>query len=155
MRCLVTNTIHLDTSFFDPYPRSVDSTQHIDMWLQVIADDAVVISDWPFDQRSTQDLRCEAATSEMAARGYSVHRVPARSLGAHYTYTNVVMVNDLVIIPSYAHPDVVAHNDEALAAWEILAASDVAGPALQGTARLFFVMNQIDITFICRRLGRR
>ena len=33
---------------------------------------------------------------------------------------------------------------EALAAWEILAASDAAGPALQGTARLFFVMNQID-----------
>ncbi len=34
--------------------------------------------------------------------------------------------------------------DEALAAWEILAASDAAGPALQGVARLFFVMNQID-----------
>ncbi len=34
--------------------------------------------------------------------------------------------------------------DEALAAWEVLAASDAAGPALQGVARLFFVMNQID-----------
>jgi hypothetical protein len=34
--------------------------------------------------------------------------------------------------------------DEALAAWEILAASDAAGPALQGVARLFFVMHQID-----------
>ncbi len=34
--------------------------------------------------------------------------------------------------------------DEALAAWEALAASDAAGPALQGVARLFFVMNQID-----------
>ncbi len=35
-------------------------------------------------------------------------------------------------------------RDEALAAWEVLAASDAAGPALQGVARLFFVMNQID-----------
>ncbi len=34
--------------------------------------------------------------------------------------------------------------DEALAAWEALAASDAAGPALQGVARLFFVMHQID-----------
>jgi hypothetical protein len=34
--------------------------------------------------------------------------------------------------------------DEALAGWEALAASDAAGPALQGVARLFFVMHQID-----------
>ena len=34
--------------------------------------------------------------------------------------------------------------DEALAQWQILAASDAAGPALQGAARLYFVMHQID-----------
>ena len=34
--------------------------------------------------------------------------------------------------------------DEALAGWEALAASDAAGPALQGVARLFFAMHQID-----------
>jgi len=35
-------------------------------------------------------------------------------------------------------------RDEALAAWQALAASDAAGPALQGVARLNFVMHQID-----------
>ena len=35
-------------------------------------------------------------------------------------------------------------SDEALALWQALAASDAAGPALQGAARLFFVMHQID-----------
>lgn len=35
-------------------------------------------------------------------------------------------------------------RDEALALWEALAASDAAGPAMQGAARLFFVMQQID-----------
>jgi len=35
-------------------------------------------------------------------------------------------------------------RDEALAIWATLAASDAAGPALQGVARLNFVMHQID-----------
>ena len=33
---------------------------------------------------------------------------------------------------------------EALALWQALAVSDAAGPALQGAARLYFVMHQID-----------
>jgi hypothetical protein len=35
-------------------------------------------------------------------------------------------------------------TDEALALWQELAESDAAGPALQGAARLYFVMHQID-----------
>ncbi len=35
-------------------------------------------------------------------------------------------------------------RDEALAQWEILAAGETGGPALEGVARLFFVMHQID-----------
>jgi len=35
-------------------------------------------------------------------------------------------------------------TDEALALWQELATSDAAGPALQGAARLYFVMHQID-----------
>ncbi len=35
-------------------------------------------------------------------------------------------------------------RDEALAIWASLAVSEAAGPALQGAARLFFVMHQID-----------
>ena len=35
-------------------------------------------------------------------------------------------------------------REEALAVWQGLAASEAAGPALQGVARLYFVMHQID-----------
>lgn len=37
-----------------------------------------------------------------------------------------------------------SRRDEALALWAGLATSEAAGPALQGAARLFFVMHQID-----------
>ncbi|MEC9374054.1 MAG: agmatine deiminase family protein, partial [Planctomycetota bacterium] len=93
----------------------------IDMWMQVIADNEVMISDWPFNAGSTQDNICDMTAAAMAAEGYTVHRVPARSLsGVHYTYTNVVMCNDLVLVPSYTHSSIISgnHNAQALAAWQ-------------------------------------
>ena len=109
---------NVSTRFYQPFPRSVDSTQHIDMWMQVIADDAVVISDWPFNSGSAQDVICDNAAQSMAAEGYRVFRVPARSVGGtHYTYTNVVLCNDLVLIPSYTNSQVSQHNSQALGAW--------------------------------------
>ena len=109
----------VDTNFYQPYPRSVDSTQHIDMWMQVIADDAVVISDWPFNRGSIQAQICDRTAVLMAAEGYTVHRVPARSVGGtHYTYTNVVMCNGIVLVPSYTNSQVTQHNGQALAAWQ-------------------------------------
>ncbi len=94
----------VDTHLFDPFPTSVDLTQHIDMWMQVTGDRAVVISDWPYNVGSTQDVICDAAAAFMTARGYTVTRVPARSLsGVHYTYTNVVMCNDVVLLTSYTN----------------------------------------------------
>ena len=110
---------NVDTFFFEPYPVGVDSTQHIDMWMQIIADDKVVISDWPLAVGSTQDLIADGAAVEMAARGYTVYRVPAvRSSGTHYTFTNVVMCNDLVLLPSYTNSTAAPYNDDALAVWE-------------------------------------
>jgi agmatine/peptidylarginine deiminase len=110
---------HLDTTFFDPFPTWVDSTQHIDMWMQVVADDAVMISDWPMDEGSTQDLICDQAAALLSGRGYTVHRLPARSVGGtHYTYTNMVMCNDLLLIPAYSNGQVAPHNDEALAIYQ-------------------------------------
>jgi len=109
----------LDTVFFDPYPANIDSTQHLDMWMQVVADDVVVISDWPANAGSTQDNICEAAAVEMAARGFTVYRVPARRVGGtHYTYTNVVMCNDLVLIPRYTNGTVSQYNSQAVSLWE-------------------------------------
>ena len=110
---------NLDTQFYDPFPTFVDSTQHIDMWMQAIGDFEIIISDWPFDVGSTQDLICDAAATDLAMAGYTVHRTPARSVGGtHYTYTNVVMCNDLILLPSYTQSQVMAHNSEALAVWQ-------------------------------------
>ncbi len=110
---------HLATNIMTPLPSYIDSTQHIDMWLQVISDDAVVISDWPWQSGTTQDNVCDAAAAEFATLGYTVHRTPAHSTGGtHYTYTNVVMCNDLVVIPSYTNGTVQSLNSQALATWQ-------------------------------------
>ncbi|MCK6485328.1 MAG: agmatine deiminase family protein [Phycisphaerae bacterium] len=110
---------NLSTTFFDPFPTSVDATQHIDMWMQVIADDKVVISDWPSNPGSVQDQICDNAATFMSTRGYTVYRTPARSVsGTHYTYTNVVMCNNIVLIPYYTNATVAPHNAQALAVWQ-------------------------------------
>lgn len=101
----------IDTQLFTPFPANVDSTQHIDMWMQVIADDKVVISDWPLQPGSIQDQICEAAAVDFANRGFTVYRVPAVSTGGtHYTFTNMVMCNNLVLLPSYTNTTVVNNN---------------------------------------------
>ncbi len=108
----------VDTTFFTPFPTVVDSTQHLDMWMQVAGDNVVVISDWPANAGSTQDQICDAAAVFMAGRGYVVHRVPARSVsGVHYTYTNVVICNDLLLLPTYTNSTVAPHNQQARNVW--------------------------------------
>lgn len=105
---------NLDTRLFQPFPTNVDATQHIDMWIQVIADNKVIISDWPLQSGSIQDIICDAAALDFASRGFTVYRTPAVVIGgvggAHYTYTNMVMCNDLVLLPSYTNSTVVNNN---------------------------------------------
>ncbi len=106
----------VDTHLFDPFPTSVDATQHLDMWMQVVSDNRVIISDWPNNPGSIQDNICEAATTYMQSQGYTVYRVPAFSIsGVHYTFTNMVMINNLVMVPSYTHATVAPFNASALA----------------------------------------
>jgi agmatine/peptidylarginine deiminase len=105
-------------TFFNPFPTSIDSTQHLDMWMQVVADDKVIVSTWPNNVGSTQAQICDAAAATMAGRGYTVYRVPAFSVGlpaVHYTYCNMVMCNDVVMIPSYTNASVAPSNAAALA----------------------------------------
>ena len=116
--------LDVQTTLFDPLPAAVDSTQHIDMWMQVVSDDLVIISDWPSQSGSPQDQVCDAAALAMAARGYEVRRVPAVSqpgqynVQVHYTYTNAVICNDLVLIPSYTATFPANYNDQALEVWQ-------------------------------------
>lgn len=111
---------NVTTRLHTPFPTSVDLTQHIDMWTQIMAGDRIMVSDWPADAGSVQDVICdEAASTIFPSLGYQVWRVPARSVsGTHYTYTNIVMCNDLVLIPSYTNTTVSPLNAEALAAYQ-------------------------------------
>jgi agmatine deiminase len=110
---------NLQTTLYQPFPTTVDSTQHIDMWMQVYADDKVMISDWPANSGSTQDLICDAAAVALAAQGRTVTRVPARTIGGvHYTYTNMILCNDVALVPTYTNATAATHNAAALAAWQ-------------------------------------
>jgi|FLOH01.1.fsa_nt_gi agmatine deiminase len=116
------NYQNLDVTLFTPFPTNIDSTQHIDMWMQVYGDHQVMISDWPAQSGSTQDNICDAAAVEMAAKGFTVTRIPAQhtsgSSATHYTYTNVVICNDLVLVPRYSNSAITQYNAPALAAWQ-------------------------------------
>lgn len=110
----------VNTLLFDPFPTNVDATQHIDMWMQVVSDNTVIIGEWPAPtgglQPSTQRTITENAAITMANLGYNVFRVPSRSLsGVHYTYTNMVIANNLVLVPSYVNATMQPLNAPALA----------------------------------------
>ncbi len=105
---------NVETTLMDPFPRAVDATQHIDMWMQIASDNLAFVAQWPGPAvggtPSTQFSITEAAATSLAARGYSVVRLPARLLtspisgtSTHYTYTNMVICNDLVLLPSFSN----------------------------------------------------
>jgi agmatine/peptidylarginine deiminase len=109
----------VNTTLMPAFPAAVDATQHIDMWMQIIGDNRVIISDWPSNAGSTQDVICDNAATQLQGLGYTVFRVPARSLsGVHYTYANMVVCNNLVLLPTYANSTMTSagHNAQALAA---------------------------------------
>lgn len=109
----------VDTHFFDPFPTSVDSTQHLDMWMQVIGDNKVMISDWPNNSGSAQDVICDNAATYMQSIGYTVYRLPAFLISTtHYTYTNVVICNNLVLMPTYTNSTVSPSNSTAHATYQ-------------------------------------
>lgn len=107
----------INTTLFTQFPTSVDGTGHIDMWMQVISPTQVVISDWPNNSGSTQDVICDNAAVTLAGQGWTVIRVPAYLVGGvHYTFTNMVMCNNVVMVPSYTNATASAGNAPALAA---------------------------------------
>ncbi|HCT44459.1 MAG TPA: hypothetical protein DF699_04545, partial [Phycisphaerales bacterium] len=104
---------------YEPYPTFVDSTQHIDMWMIMLADDKVMISEWVNEPTASWAITSDNAAADFAARGFQVYRVPAvRSGGTHYTFTNAVICNDLVLVPRYTNPTASQFNDDALAVWQ-------------------------------------
>ena len=101
----------VNTTIVPAFPQSVDATRHIDMWVQILGDRLVFVSDWPSNAGSTQDVICDNRAAAFAAAGWTVVRLPARSLsGTHYTYTNMVVCNDLCLISSYTNATMQQYN---------------------------------------------
>ncbi|MCB9838155.1 MAG: agmatine deiminase family protein [Phycisphaeraceae bacterium] len=109
------------TTITDAFPSSVDSTQHIDMWDIMIADNAAIVSDFPLASGSAQDQVCDNHAAALANAGYTVHRVPAvgSPFNTHFTYTNAVICNNLVLVPYYdTIPNAGTYNAQALSVWQ-------------------------------------
>ena len=91
----------LQLTITDPLPSWFDSTQHIDMWMLPTADREVIIGEYAAG--TAANTVTETWAAELAGRGYTVRRTPGWSSGGiHYTYTNAVILNDLVFIPEFS-----------------------------------------------------
>jgi hypothetical protein len=89
------------------------------MWMIMLSDTEVMISQWVNEPTSSWAITSNNAANAFAARGFTVYRVPAvRSGGTHYTFTNAVICNDVVLIPSYTNSTASVHNATALAVWQ-------------------------------------
>jgi agmatine deiminase len=123
------DTLHV----FPQLPSSVDGTGHIDMWLYLVDEDTVIISEFlPGSNADAIQITNDAVTY-MENLGYEVFRTPAFndshpfSGNAHYTYTNAFRVNDRIFIPTYGDgdPSYATYDDQAVAAWEAAAGPGV------------------------------
>jgi len=110
----------LDLTILAPLPSWYDSTQHIDMWMLPVARREVVIGEYDPGDSQAHAVTEEAVTL-LQSRGYTVHRTPGwRSGGTHYTYTNSVILNDIVLTCQFenASPQYADEDAEALATFE-------------------------------------
>ncbi len=113
-------TLHL----MPQLPWSVDGTGHLDMWMYLVDDDTVMISEFIPGSNATAIQITNNAVPYMESLGFEVFRLPAlNSGGVHYTYTNAFRVNDRIFTPSYATGggSHVARDAQALAAWQAAA----------------------------------
>jgi agmatine deiminase len=76
-----------------------DGTGHLDMWFLPIDDNTVIIGEYAETEwNGIPHQVTEDAVALMQSRGYNVLRTPGwRSNGTHFTYTNAVIVNDIVL----------------------------------------------------------
>ena len=114
-------------------PPSVDGTGHIDMWLYLVDEDTVIISEFlPGSNQEAIDIT-NNAVPYMQALGYEVIRTPAFNAQhpfgpTHYTYTNAFRVNDRIFLTTYGqgNPAYVVYDNQAIAAWQ-----QAAGPGVE------------------------
>ncbi|MDZ7791747.1 MAG: agmatine deiminase family protein [Xanthomonadales bacterium] len=108
---------NLDLTILDPLPASFDSTQHLDMWFLPVDDQTVIIGEYdPMEAGGVPHQVTEAGASLMNDRGYTVLRTPGWGAGAHYTYTNSVIVNEAVLVCQFN--GYASENAQAVAVFE-------------------------------------
>ncbi len=107
---------NLDLTIYPGFPTSFDSTRHIDMWMLPVADDEIIIGQYDVSTGQPYTIT-ESAVADLVSRGYTVYRTPGwQSGGTHYTYTNAVVMNDVVAISEFSgYP---TENAQALAVFE-------------------------------------
>ena len=107
---------NLDVTIYPGFPTSFDSTRHIDMWMLPVDDYEVIIGQYSASTGSPYTIT-ENAAANMTSRGYAVHRTPGwQSGGTHYTYTNAVVMNDVVAMPTFSGYS--AYNAQALSTFQ-------------------------------------
>jgi agmatine/peptidylarginine deiminase len=139
-----------NTTITGAFPSTVDATQHIDMWMQIYGDNKVFIGDFPNPTGAavTADAVADNTASLLASRGYQVTRLPNYSIGGtHYTFTNMVIFNDVVLLPYYDNGPGAAVSNQVLA--QVQAAFgpgkqvfQIDGDAIVGLAGVFHCIEQ-------------
>ena len=137
------------TTITGAFPQTVDATQHIDMWMQIYDDNKVFIGDFanPSGAVATADAIADSTASLLASRGYQVTRLPSFSIGGtHFTYTNMVIFNDVVLLPQYNNGPGAAVSNQVLA--QVQAAMpgktvfQINGDSIVGLAGVFHCIEQ-------------
>jgi agmatine/peptidylarginine deiminase len=92
----------LNVTIFPGFPTNFDSTQHIDMWMLPVRDKVVIIGEYDAGAGAPHTIT-ESAVDELESRGYTVFRTPGwgGAFETHYTYTNAVVFNRIVLVPQY------------------------------------------------------
>lgn len=114
-------------------PANVDGTGHIDMWMYLVDEDDVIISQFKPGSNPTAIQITDNAVPYMEALGFTVHRPPAWNANhpsygnTHYTYTNAFRVNNRIFIPTFGQgdPSYLDEDAAALAVWEAAAGPGV------------------------------
>lgn len=131
---LLQTYLGIDTLHLMPrMPSYVDGTGDIDMWMSIVDENTVIISQFiaetlpPYPDAVTITNN---AVSYMENLGFTVYRTPAWNAylsNIHYTYTNAFRVNNRIFIPSYGsdHPEYLDKDAEALTNWSAAAGPDV------------------------------
>ena len=97
-----------DLHVFPRLSSNVDRTGHIDMWFLPVNDAAVIIGQWATEDAYGSKAITDGAAQYMKDQGYTVYRTPnwngknkQYGFRTHYTYTNAVIANGVVVISSF------------------------------------------------------